>query len=241
MSKLNAITVSVLRNDEAYTFHQVMSELALSVKDSRARSCAENYVKKFDNYRLAIDKSTGNTVATRAREADAARSVAWRGANSYIKAMATYCPVSNQKIAAVPIRSLFEKYGSLLNLSHAEKTSLIENLIESIETVGYDAINAAGFKPWLSDLKKKQSAYKKVVKITVDEVSAKVVGVVRFARVAVDSAFIDFSKIVNAVCLLDGDVNFADFLKKANVIIKKQKTVIKVRKTFAKNKNVETL
>lgn len=234
MKKLSAITLKTLRNEEAYTFHKEASALAATLQNEKVKPLATAYKAAFDALSLAIDKSAGQSAAKTAQDADAERDVSWQGANSYLKCLSTYSPDKAEKEAAATLYSLFEKYGNPVRLSLAEETGVIDNLIQSIEAQSAEVIKACAFSKWLADLKEKQEAFVSASRISVSEASAKVLGVVKSARDDADLAYTSLAVTVNALLVLDGASELSDFADKHNVLVEKQKAVIKARKAKTK-------
>lgn len=231
--KINSINLARLRNDEAYTFHLGVSHLAAAVESESLKPLCAVYAAAFEKLKAAIDFSSEKSAALEAREADAERDTSWRGCNAYIKAVAGYSPDSAERAAAGKVATLFEKYKNPVNLSLAEETSVLDNLIESIEALGNGVTEAAGFGKWLADLKAKQDAYKALAKANVSDAAVKVLGEVKAARAA-DSAYSSVVAMVEALAVVQGEAAFAKFVAELNVIIDRQNQTTKNRSAKAK-------
>ncbi|MCM1321566.1 MAG: DUF6261 family protein [Bacteroides sp.] len=227
--KINSIQLSRLRNDEVYTFHLGASALAAAVDSELLKPLCAVYTAAFAKLKTAIDVGSEKSTAGEARDADAARDTAWRGCNAYIKAVAGYSPDAAERAAADKIAVLFEKYKNPVNLSLSEETSVLDNLIESVEAQGTDAIEAAGFGKWLADLKSKQDAYKTAAKTHVSDAAAKVLGEVKTARAEADEAYSSVVTMAEALAVVQGEDAFAKFASELNVIIDRQNRTMKNR------------
>lgn len=232
--KINSINLARLRNDEAYTFHLGVSHLAAAVESESLKPLCAVYAAAFEKLKAAIDFSSEKSAALEARAADAERDTSWRGCNAYIKAVAGYSPDSAERAAAGKVATLFEKYKNPVNLSLAEETSVLDNLIESIEALGNGVTEAAGFGKWLADLKAKQDAYKALAKANVSDAAVKVLGEVKAARAAADSAYSSVVAMVEALAVVQGEAAFAKFVAELNVIIDRQNQTTKNRSAKAK-------
>lgn len=233
MAKLTAISLVRLRNDESYTFHKAVSELASAVTAETVRTFAETYAAAFLSLKAAIDESAGQSAAAAARDADSARDEAWRGANAYIRCAAAYHPDDGARRAAAVILSLFEKYGNPTELSLAAETGVIDNLVESVGALDAALIEESGFAVWIDALKARQEDYETAAKASVDDRAAKIVGAVKSARSACDDAYSALAAIVNALAPVAGDATLNDFISRANVVIERQKTVLKTRSALS--------
>lgn len=231
--KINSIKLSRLRNDEAYTFHLGASTLAASVESESLKPLCSAYTAAFERLKAAIDFSSEKSPAFEARDADAARDNSWRGCNSYVKAVSAYSPDAEERAAALKVATLFEKYKNPVNLSLAEETSVLDNLIESVGALGNDVVEAAGFGKWLADLKAKQDEYKTLAKASVSEAAAKVLGEVKAARAEADKAYSSVVTMVEALAVVQGEAAFAKFASELNVIIDRQNQTTKNRSAKA--------
>lgn len=235
--KINSIKLPRLRNDEAYTFHLGASAFAVAVDCESLKPLCAVYTAAFERLKAAIDFSSEKSAAFEARDADAARDNSWRGCNAYIKAVAAYSPDLEERAAANKVATLFEKYKNPVNLSLAEETSVLDNLIESIEALGNDVVEAAGFGKWLADLKAKQNAYKAMAKANVSDAAAKVLGEVKSARTEADKAYSSVVTMVEALAVVQGEAAFTKFVSELNVIIDRQNQTTKNRSTKAASSN----
>lgn len=231
MAKITGIRLTHLRNDESYSFHKVASALATEISSDSLKPLTAAYVEAFERLRLAIDQSAGQGMAQVVREADAARDNAWRGCNSYIKAVSLYSPNETERSAAEKIAAVFASYGNPTSLTLSEETSVVDNLIESVEALGTKCISEAKFTAWLSDFKTKEEAYEKASEAHVNDRASKVLGEVKRAREAADKEYSAVTSMVEALSVVYGDEGFLDFVSKLNVIIERQKQVTKFRRT----------
>lgn len=229
MAKTAKIGLKNLRNDESYSFHKAVSELASQIKYDGAKPFSEAYGEAFSALREAIDQEAGQSAAARAQEADGARDVAWQGANAYIKAMGMYHPVVETRRAAEKIMSLFEKYGNPTKLSLAEETSVLENLVESIERQAADEVETCIFGVWVSNIKERQAEFAMASKISVEEKADRIVGKVKNARTSCDDAFASVCSYANAMSKIAGSEGFDDFISRVNVIIERQRQTTRAR------------
>lgn len=228
-----------LKNDEAYSFHKAVCELAKTVTLEAAAPTVSAYGAAFEKLKSAIDRTPDASTAKVAQDMDAARDFSWRGAKAYLKCMATYALNEGKKEAAGKILSLFEKYGNPVELPLAEETSVVDNLIESVESLDASVIESAAFGEWLSDLKSRQAAYEEAERANLSEKAGKVLGEVKSARAECDTCYSNLVAVVNTFTMIQGGDSFKDFINPLNVMIDQHKAVAKARATKASQKSEE--
>lgn len=72
-----------------------------------------------------------------------------------------------------------------------------------------------------------------------EEEAARQVGIVKESRQAADTAYRSLTGLVNALAVVNGDGAYATFIDRVNVLIERQKTVLKARATNNRKKEEE--
>ena len=92
---------------------------------------------------------------------------------------------------------------------------------------------------WLTDLKNKNQRFLDFSKMRTEEEAARQVGIVKEKILLVNEAYRKLIDTVNAMVLLNGEAKFASFIDQMNILIDRQKTVLKARATNSAKKNDE--
>lgn len=253
MSKINTLDLGKLRTEESFGFHkQVETETEhLPEYDDRpviesintirqARSteggspalddAVNAYKEKVDALDDALKNSATVPGAATATAADIARDSSWRGCNNYLKAMTAH-PDEAIRATAGEVKSLFDKYGDPTSLSQTEESGMLHNLIQDLKALDGSKLTALAFDPWLADLETSETTFLSAVKVRTEEESTRVVGIVKQSRQAADDAYRKLVETVNALSVINGAEPYALFTDHLNVLIDRQKTVLKTRAT----------
>ena len=204
-----------------------LSMSATAVPSTLAASIAtfKNAVDTFDD---ALKDSATVPSTALAAEADAARDNAWRAANNYLKAMTAH-PTESLRRAATEFKTLFDKYGDPTALPQTEESGILHNLLQDLKAIG--KLASIFFEAWLTNLESCETAFLAAVSQRTEEEAARQVGIVKESRQAADAAYRSLTGLVNALAVVNGDGAYATFIDRVNVLIDRQKTVLKTRQT----------
>ena len=262
MKKINTLNVKQLRTEEDFGFlQQVSAETAYlpveegeddrpvieSVNDDTPAvvssvgatpaltTAKDNFKAALDTFDDALKDSAGLSAAAAATEADNLRDAAWRGANAYVKAMIAH-PTEAASSAAVEVKSLFDKYGDPTSLSQTEESGVLHNLIQDLKALDSNKLTAAAFSPWLTNMETREENYLTSAQVRTEEEASRITGIVKQSRLAAEGAYRSLVEMVNALCLVNGEAPYATFIDHVNVLIDRQKTVLKSRSTKSAKK-----
>lgn len=192
-----------------------------------AKDSFKDALEVFDD---ALKDSAGLSSAAAATDADNLRDASWRGANAYAKAMMAH-PTEAAKLAAAEVKSLFDKYGDPTSLSQTEESGVMHNLIQDLKALDSSKLTAVAFSPWLTDMETRETNFLTAVKSRTEEAASRTIGIVKQSRLAADEAYRSLVEMVNALCLVKGEAPYATFIDHVNVLVDRQKTVLKSRST----------
>ncbi len=240
MKKIKSISLSSLRVEEDFGFLKlIVSETGHlgngpgEGEPTALTASIDSLKKAVDNYDEALKDSAAVPSSAIAAEADAARDNAWRGANNYLKAMTAH-PTDEVSAAASEVKSLFDKYGDPTTLPQTEESGIFHNLLQDLKAIDNGKRSAIAFEAWLENLESCESAFLAAVSQRTTEEAARQVGVVKERRKEADEAYRLLVEKVNALAIVNGDADYATFIDRVNVIIDRQKAVMKARATNAK-------
>lgn len=190
-----------------------------------------SYNAAVDGLDKALKESDSIPAASTAANADTQRDIAWRGANTYVKAMTAH-PAEATRTVAMEAKSLFDKYGDPTNKAQTEESGVLHNLIQDLQALPAEKRTALALDAWIADMEAKEKTFLAAVQQRTSEQSTRIVGIVKQSRLAVDEAYDKLVETVNALVLLEGETTYAPFIDHVNVLIDRQKTVLKARSTL---------
>lgn len=192
-------------------------------------------VDTFDN---ALKDSATVPSSAIAAEADTARDNAWRGANNYLKAMTAH-PTETVRKTAAEVKTLFDKYGDPTALPQTEESGILHNLLQDLKAIDNGKLASIFFEAWLTNLDACEEAFLAAVSQRTEEEAARQVGIVKESRQAADTAYRSLTGLVNALAVVNGDEVYSTFIDRVNVLIDRQKMVLKARATNNRKKEEE--
>ena len=110
-------------------------------------------------------------------------------------------------------------------------SKVLHNLIQDLRTLTADELSTIHYEPWLSDLEACEEAFLAAVKGRTEEQAARTTGAAKAARTQMDAAYRNLVERVNALAVVNGDADYATFIDHVNVLIDRQRTVLRARAT----------
>lgn len=252
MKKVKSFNVSHLRTEENFGFQMDVKALTESLPttgDLDAEGLPEASVsiltEAVNGHAAAVTAlddalkdSASVPSSTLATEAEQQRDRAWRGLNNYVKAMTAY-PEEDVAAEALAAKALIDKYGDPTDKPQTEESGILHNLIQDFEADMDENFSNLMVEVWVTDLKNKNQRFLDYSRMRNEEESARQVGVVKEKILLVNEAYRKLIDTVNAMVLLNGEAKFASFIDQMNILIDRQKTVLKARATNSAKKNDE--
>lgn len=252
MKKVKSFNVSHLRTEENFGFQMDVKALTESLPttgDLDAEGLPEASVsiltEAVNGHAAAVTAlddalkdSASVPSSTLATEAEQQRDGAWRGLNNYVKAMTAY-PEEDVAAEALAAKALIDKYGDPTDKPQTEESGILHNLIQDFEADMDENFSNLMVEVWVTDLKNKNQRFLDYSRMRNEEESARQVGVVKEKILLVNEAYRKLIDTVNAMVLLNGEAKFASFIDQMNILIDRQKTVLKARATNSAKKNDE--
>ena len=252
MKKVKSFNVSHLRTEENFGFQMDVKALAESLPttgDLDAEGLPEASVailtEAVNGHTAAVTAlddalkdSASVSSSTLAAEAEQGRDGAWRGLNNYVKAMTAY-PEGTVAAEALAVKALIDKYGDPTDKPQTEESGILHNLIQDLENGKEGSFPNLQVDVWVTDLKNKNQRFLDFSKMLTEEEAARQVGIVKEKILWVNEAYRKLIDTVNAMVLLNGEAEFASFIDQMNILIDRQKTVLKARATNSAKKSDE--
>jgi len=172
-------------------------------------------------------------------EADNLRDSLYR---AYKKAVKTYLdfPIAAQAQAAKVLNQHIKDYGIDPTMQLDQETGLLTNFISDLNTKYTEQVTTLGLQSFIAEL---SSANNKVQTLTAQRTMERtgiVKGALKAARIATDTAYRELVKMINALALVLGETDYANFIDYVNTEISHYKQeVINGRSTSTKEEEVE--
>ena len=232
MKKIKSFGISALRNEESFGF------LKLVVAETDNLPSEETTPVGLTNAVAALESAAANPDVATAAAADTARDQAWRGVNNYLTAMLAH-PDEEKRTLARMFKDEFDKYGDPTNLSQTEESGVLHNLLQDTQSYASHLKEPIYLDAWLSDLNAKEEAFLEAVEARNRSEASRAarIGQVKETRTAAETTYRTLVDTVNALALLNGDADYADFIDHVNAMIDRQKSILKTRVTRAKKED----
>lgn len=244
MKKIQPLTLETLRVEESFGFLKLVSAETglLKPEDPNDRPEVEMLAATptdpaVDAFNASVEsfdqalKDPGTTPATTAASnADQQRDASYRGLVAYTKAMEAF-PEEAIALIATQVRALINKYGNPTDLPQTEESGVLHNLLQDLKALPQDKRTSLAIDPWIDDLATNETDFLATVKTRTEEDAARRVGIVKQARIAAEANYRSMAELVNALAMVNGDAQYATFIDHINVLVDRQKTVLKARKT----------
>ena len=134
---------------------------------------------------------------------------------------------------------MIDKYGDPTDKPQTEESGILHNLIQDLENGKEGSFPNLQVDVWLTDLKNKNQRFLDFSKMRTEEEAARQVGIVKEKILLVNEAYRKLIDTVNAMVLLNGETKFVSFIDQMNILIDRQKTVLKARATNSAKKDDE--
>lgn len=240
MKKIKTISLTSLRVEEDFGFQKLVLAETENLPGEETPSVQTAAVTAFETafnaFDIALKASATNPATASATDADVERDQSWRAANAYVKAMCSH-PTADIANAASEAKSLFDKYGDPTSLAQTEESGILHNLLQDLEAFDSAKRTSLNLDVWITDLQEKEDAFLAAAAQRTEEDAARQVGIVKETRTAADAAYRSLVDTVNALAMIEGDVEYATFIDHVNAVIDRQKGILKARKTRGEKEN----
>ena len=172
-------------------------------------------------------------------EADNLRDFLYR---AYKKTVKTYLdfPIAALAQAAKVLNQHIKDYGIVPTMQLDQETGLLTNFISDLNTKYTEQVTTLGLQSFVAEL---SSANNKVQTLTAQRTMKRtgiVKGALKASRIATDTAYRELVKMTNALALVLGEADYANFIDYVNTEISHYKQeVINGRSTSTKEEEVE--
>lgn len=230
MRKINRFKIHGLRVEEFFGFlKKVENETQLLVLESDTKMVDEfkAAVSAFDE---ALKMNAKNSMTEQVLAADARTDEAWRTLSQLVKVLSNH-PTEAVAEAAREVSTIMQKYGDITGMAYNEEYGNLHNALQELE-----GVDAAKQKLVMADalVAELQAGYKAFMSASSErdaEEAKKQVGIVKKTRSAAEAAYRTLVDRVNALAVVNGEAEYADFIDRVNEIVAAAKATLAARKT----------
>ena len=181
----------------------------------------------------ALVKITKNSLTEKRGAADRRRDKTFRGLADTVNAGLNHFEPELQA-SAQRVKIVLDTYGNVAKLPLNEETAAIYNLTqELLENYAEDA-GKLEIVPWINKLNDNNEDYKALVKGSNEEEAAKTELKAKSTRAQVDLVMSQIIKRVEALIVIEGEENYAEFVRHLNLHFDKYANTLAQRRGAAK-------
>lgn len=132
-------------------------------------------------------------------------------------------PVADVSDAAIVVNQLFNEYGIDTRMQLDKETGLLFNLVADLEGKYAAQVEALSLTPFVQRMKEANEKVHELTEERAEERMGKNLGALKACREKSDLAFAKLTKYINALALIEGEEEYADFILYVNDKIKHYK------------------
>ncbi len=230
---------SRLRQEEARTFHEMMSGLTAMCTHELATASQTHYVESLNAYKSALRPDSKSQVTSEITNLDTLRGQVFVSSRAYARTMAGHFNAEKAAVAQAAF-DIYRKYGEVQTLPYLDESGCLDDLVEDLEELDntnpdeapsaqYNRLEYIGLREWVDEIKRVNEAFKVAFMKRLEEQSSTKSGLTVSTRKTVDSAYTDKIRNLNAIIELYGDEGMEEMVAQINDLIDYQNTVLKAR------------
>ena len=184
---------------------------------------------KAEDDALALSKA--NLLSKEIKAIDAERDKHYKALRKAIKFFLNH-PDAELVKAAARLEQLLKDYNINPAMQLDRETGLLLNLISDLETKSAADVTALALTPVVQAMKQANDKLREVTRARANDRAVQIVGQLKQAQHASDEAYRTLVQKVNALAVVEGEVDYADFISKMNEQVKhyKQEVLTKAKK-----------
>jgi hypothetical protein len=226
--KIKRINLNKLRNEEWFNF---FTEFKTFVEEfyPQAQNIEELFPLFLNLYSMAdtaLDKITKSEFTSTIVQLDEKRDNTFRGLVATAKA-ALFHYEDDKRAIAKKIVDLFDHYGNLAVKSYNEETASIYNLLQDLRGDYAGIVRALSLSGWVDALDKNNCDFEKAILDRNRESAGKTDVNMVEVRAKANRCYLDIIERFEALMLVQGDGDFAPFVKTLNNNIDRYNTALK--------------
>ncbi|MFC2319709.1 MAG: DUF6261 family protein [Segatella oulorum] len=233
MKQIEAIKLKDMKSGAHFLF--ITDTVGLATADAKVKTkvtaelTALQTALKAEDDALALSKA--NLLSKEIKAVDAERDKHYKALRKAIKFFLSH-PDAEQVKAAQRLERLLKDYNIDPKMQLDRETGLLLNLISDLETKSAADVTALALTPVVQAMKQANDKLREVTRARANDRAVQIVGQLRQAQHASDEAYHTLVQKVNALAVVEGEADYADFISKMNEQVKhyKQEVLPKAKK-----------
>ena len=233
MKQINSISLERMSNGSHFLF--ITDAVGLATADAKVKTkvtaelTALQTVLKAEDDALALSKA--NLLSKEIKAIDAERDKHYKALRKAIKFFLSH-PDAEQVKAAQRLERLLKDYNIDPKMQLDRETGLLLNLISDLETKSAADVTALALTPVVQAMKQANDKLREVTRARANDRAVQIVGQLKQAQHASAEAYRALVQKVNALAVVEGEADYADFISKMNEQVKhyKQEVLPKAKK-----------
>lgn len=222
--KITRVDYSKLRNNEHFQCHIEARDLITQVtpKVLKIEELFLSYKTAIEAEDEALIKIMKNSYTEARGEKDRSRDGIFRGMADVAKSALNHF---DQPIvaAAKRLKILFDTYGNIAKLPLNEETSAIHNLLQELRGNYAAESKLVGIDVWADKLDAENAEFVALTRSGYDETAARTELKVKATRAETDRVFRAIVERIEALVVVEGEADYAEFIRRLNVQLKTYK------------------
>ena len=236
MKQINSISLERMSNGSHFLF--ITDTVGLATADAKVKTkvtaelTALQTALKAEDDALALSKA--NLLSGEIKTLDTERDKHYKALRKAIKFFLSH-PDAEQVKAAARLERLLKDYNIDPKMQLDRETGLLLNLISDLETKSAADVTALALTPVVQAMKQANDKLREVTRARANDRAVQIVGQLKQAQHASDEAYRALVQKVNALAVVEGEADYADFISKMNEQVKhyKQEVLPKAKKKDA--------
>ena len=233
MKQIEPIKLGIMSNGSHFLF--ITDAVGLATADAKVKTkvtaelTALQTALKAEDDALALSKA--NLLSKEIKAVDAERDKHYKALRKAITFFLNH-PDAELVKAAARLEQLLKDYNINPAMQLDRETGLLLNLIGDLETKSAADVTALALTPVVQAMKQANDKLREVTRARANDRAVQIVGQLKQAQHASDEAYRTLIQKVNALAVVEGDADYADFISKMNEQVKhyKQEVLPKAKK-----------
>ena len=233
MKQIEPIKLGIMSNGSHFLF--ITDTVGLATADAKVKTkvtaelTALQTALKAEDDALALSKA--NLLSKEIKAIDAERDKHYKALRKAITFFLNH-PDAQLVKAAARLEQLLKDYNINPAMQLDRETGLLLNLISDLETKSAADVTALALTPVVHAMKQANDKLREVTRARANDRAVQIVGQLKQAQHASDEAYRTLIQKVNALAVVEGEADYADFISKMNEQVKhyKQEVLPKAKK-----------
>ena len=233
MKQIEAIKLKDMKSGSHFLF--ITDTVGLATADAKVKTkvtaelTALQTALKAEDDALALSKA--NLLSKEIKAIDTERDKHYKALRKAITFFLNH-PDAEQVKAAQRLERLLKDYNIDPKMQLDRETGLLLNLISDLETKSAADVTALALTPVVQAMKQANDKLREVTRARANDRAVQIVGQLKQAQHASDEAYRTLVQKVNALAVVEGEADYADFISKMNEQVKhyKQEVLPKAKK-----------